>query len=217
MRMGQKVHPIGFRVGIIKNWSSRWFNLKDYKQHTKEDYRIRTFVVDKLGRPAAIDRVEIERSYNLVNVIIHTARPGLIIGRGGAGIEELKRTIDKHVFKGKKGKELRIEVQEIRSPSTHARLVAMGVAEQLERRLPFRAVIKKTLEKIMADKEVKGAKILVKGRLGGHEMARTEWVADGQMPLQTLRADIDYAHEDSRTTWGLIGVKVWIYKGEVFE
>ncbi len=216
--MGQKVHPIGLRVGIIKNWSSRWLNIKDYKNYLKEDYRIRKFVLDTLGRPAAINRVDIERSHNMMNIIIHTARPGLLIGRGGTGIEDLKRVLEQKVLKARKGKEMRIEIQEIRNPTAHARIVAIGIAEQLERRLPFRWIMKQALEKTMANtKEVKGAKILVKGRLGGKEMARTEWMREGQMPLHNLRADIDYAYINANTTWGVIGVKVWIYKGEVFE
>lgn len=215
--MGQKVHPTGLRVGVTKNWYSRWLNKKNYKDYLKEDYRIRMFIMEKLGRVAAIDRVDIERFHNMTNVIIHTARPGMIIGRGGAGIEDVKHAIDRNVLKERRGGGLRIEVQEIRNPSAHARLVAIGIAEQLERRLPFRSVIKRALERIMANKEVKGAKILVKGRLGGNEMARTEWISEGQMPLHNLRADIDYVQEDVRTTWGVIGVKVWIYKGEIFE
>ena len=215
--MGHKTHPIGFRVGIIAPWQSRWFHSKNHKTYLAEDYRIREFTLRILGRAAAIDQINIERSPATITIIIHTARPGLIIGRGGTGIEELKKRIEREFFGGKRAKELRIEVQEIRNPSVHARLVALGVAEQLERRLPFRRVIKQALEKIMAHREAKGAKIMVKGRLDGKEMGRVEWVAKGRMPLHTLRANIDYAEERANTTWGVIGIKVWVYKGEVFE
>lgn len=198
-------------------WYSRWINIKNYNTYLKEDYQVRNFIIKKLGRSAAIDHIDIERSHNMINIIIHTARPGLIIGRGGTGIEELKKLIDSEIFKGKHEKGIRVEIQEIRHPTTYARLVAIGIAEQLERRRRFRSVIKQVIAKIIENKEVLGAKILVKGRLDGKEMGRTEWVADGQMPLNNLRAVIDYAHENAYTTWGVIGVKVWIYKGEVFE
>lgn len=217
--MGHKVHPFVFRLGIVTNWRSRWFNKKQYKDLLKQDLELRKFIENKLDK-AGVESVEIERSANFINVIIKTARPGLVIGRGGSGVEELKQEIKNLIQKS--GSELvktevRLEIEEIKQPTSRARVVAMDVAAQIEKRFPFRRAIKQSLEKIMANSEVKGAKIMVKGRLNGAEIARKEWLKEGKIPLQTLRSNIDYAEATAYTTYGTIGIKIWIYKGEVFN
>lgn len=169
-------------------------------------------------KQAAVDEIEIKRAANSINIIVRAARPGIIIGRGGAGIQEIKKEIISKIFKGQtKGLDIKIDIEEIKKPETHARVVAQNVADQLERRMPFRRVMKQTMDKVTQNSEVRGAKIWISGRLGGTEMAREEWLKIGAMPLQTLRADIDYAQVNAYTTYGVIGVKVWIYKGEKFE
>ena len=215
--MTHKVHPRAFRLGYTADWKSRWFNKKKYKEFLEQDYKLREFVMAKL-KQTAIKEIEIARSANLINIKIHTARPGIIIGRGGTGVQDLKREIISKIFKGQtKGLDIKIDVEEIRKPETHAEIIAQNIAEQLERRRPFRRVIKQTLDKVIQDSDVKGVKISVAGRLGGTEMARQEWLKKGKVPLQTLRADIDYAYVNAYTTYGVIGVKVWVYKGEKFE
>ena len=217
--MGRKVHPFIFRLGIVTNWKSRWFNKKQYADFLKQDIELRDFIMKKLEK-AGINSIEIERSANLVNVIIKTIRPGLVIGRGGGGIEELKKEI-KRVFEKNKSElanmEIRLEIEEVKDPNIQAAIVGMEIASQIERRLPYRRVMKQTLDKIMQNKNAKGAKIVVKGRLNGAEIARKEWLKKGRIPLQTLRSNIDYASKTAYTTYGTIGVKVWIYKGEVFK
>lgn len=206
--MGQKVHPYGFRLGIIKDWRSRWYAEKEYGEHLQEDLRIRSFVKGRLLH-AGVSAVEIERKSNRVHVIVHTARPGIVIGKKGAEIENLKKALQKFAKK-----EVSITIQEIRRPETDAQLTAENVAMQLERRVAFRRAMKKTVLSSMK-LGAKGIKINVAGRLGGAEMARSEWYREGRVPLHTLRADIDYGFAEARTTYGKIGVKVWIYKGEV--
>ena len=206
--MGQKVHPYGFRLGIIKDWRSRWYAEKEYGANLQEDLRIRSFVKKRLTH-AGVSVVEIERKSNRVHVIIHTARPGIVIGKKGAEIETLKKDLQKFAKK-----EISITIQEIRRPETDAQLTAENVAMQLERRVAFRRAMKKTVLSSMK-LGAKGIKINVAGRLGGAEMARSEWYREGRVPLHTLRADIDYWFAEARTTYGKIGVKVWIYKGEV--
>lgn len=206
--MGQKVHPYGFRLGIIKDWRSRWYAEKEYGVHLQEDLRIRSFVKERLLH-AGVSAVEIERKSNRVHVIVHTARPGIVIGKKGAEIENLKKALQKFAKK-----EVSITIQEIRRPETDAQLTAENVAMQLERRVAFRRAMKKTVLSSMK-LGAKGIKIHVAGRLGGAEMARSEWYREGRVPLHTLRADIDYGFAEARTTYGKIGVKVWIYKGEV--
>ena len=206
--MGQKVHPYGFRLGIIKDWRSRWYAEKEYGANLQEDLRIRSFVKKRLTH-AGVSVVEIERKSNRVHVIIHTARPGIVIGKKGAEIETLKKDLQKFAKK-----EVSITIQEIRRPETDAQLTAENVAMQLERRVAFRRAMKKTVLSSMK-LGAKGIKINVAGRLGGAEMARSEWYREGRVPLHTLRADIDYGFAEARTTYGKIGVKVWIYKGEV--
>ena len=215
--MGHHVHPYAFRLGYTTDWKSRWFNRKKYKDYLKQDYYLREFLMARL-KQAAVDEIEIRRSANSINIIVRAARPGIIIGRGGAGIQEIKKEIISKIFKGQtKGLDIKMDIEEVKKPETHARVVAQNIADQLERRMPFRRVIKQTMDKVMQNSEVRGAKIWISGRLGGAEMAREEWLKVGEVPLQTLRADIDYAQVNARTTYGVIGVKVWIYKGEKFE
>ncbi len=217
--MGQKVHPNAFRLGIIKNWKSRWFNKNKYRELLEQDQVLRNFIMKKLAK-TGINSIEIERSANFINIIIQTARPGLVIGRGGAGIEELKKEIRSLLFKKDPAlikTEIRLEIDEVRQPTSQAQVVASDIATQIEKRMPYRRVMKQTLDKIMQNKEVKGAKVMIKGRLNGAEIARKEWLKQGKIPLQTLRSDIDYARATAYTTYGTVGVKVWVYKGEVFD
>ena len=206
--MGQKTHPYGFRLGIIKSWRSRWYSEKDYAAQLQEDLRIRSYVKGRLSH-AGVSSIEIERRSNRVNILISTARPGIVIGKKGAEIENLKKDLQKLT-----PREVSINILEIRRPETDAQLTAENVAMQLERRVAFRRAMKKTVLSSMK-LGAKGIKIQVAGRLGGAEMSRTEWYREGRVPLHTLRADIDYGFAQARTTYGIIGVKVWIYKGEV--
>ena len=225
--MTHKIHPFSNRLVITKNWKSRWFSSKNYQENVQQDYLIRDYIFTNL-KNAGIADIEIERFPNSLSVIIYTSRPGIVIGRGGTGIEQLKKDLNKTLIKkmrfiaGEKRdnfsiSELRIEVREVRESESNARLVALSVAEQLERRMPFRRILKRTLDRIMANKKVLGAKISVAGRLNGADMARTEFVKNGSLPLQTLRADIDYAFIKAVTKYGVSGVKVWIHKGERLE
>jgi small subunit ribosomal protein S3 len=208
--LGQKIHPYGFRLGYNKNWRSRWFSSKEYPQYVYEDHQVRTFVKKKLYH-AGISHIEIERATDKVRVIIYTARPGIVIGRKGAEIEKLKTEL-KNKFK----REFVIEVNEVRRPETEAQLVAENVAMQLERRVAFRRAMKRTIS--LAQKfGAEGIKISCAGRLGGADIARTEWFREGRVPLHTLRADIDYGYATARTTYGIIGVKVWVFKGEILD
>ncbi|MBU1177218.1 MAG: 30S ribosomal protein S3 [Patescibacteria group bacterium] len=217
--MGRKVHPFIFRLGSVTNWKSRWFSKKQYRDFLEQDTKLRSFVVEKLKK-ASVNLVEIERSANNINIIIKTARPGLVIGRGGSGIEDLKNEIKKLLQKNDLTKtkyEVRLEVEEVKDPDIQANIVGMEMASQIEKRLPYRRVMKQTLDKIMQNQKVKGAKILMKGRLNGAEIARKEHLKKGKIPLQTMRSNIDYASSTAYTTYGTIGIKVWIYKGEVFN
>ena len=206
--MGQKVHPIGFRLGIHRNWDSRWFAGREYSQFVLEDYRIREFLRKKAFQ-AGVSKVEIERAANKVRVRIHTARPGIIIGKKGSEIENLKRELQKKIKR-----DVVIDVQEVRKPEVEAQLVAENVALQLVRRVAFRRAMKKSVSSALRFGAL-GIKISCAGRLGGAEMARREWYREGRVPLHTIRADIDYGFAEARTTYGLIGVKVIIFKGEV--
>lgn len=215
--MTHKVHPKIFRIKNLSDWKSQWFSVRKYRENLEKDYRIREFIKKQL-KAAAIDEVIIRRTANSIQILIKAARPGIIIGRGGTGIQDLKKEVIKKIFKGKvKGIDIKIDVEEIRKSETHATIVARNVAEQLERRMPFRRVLKQTVEKVSQNPDVKGIKVRVSGRLNGSEMARTEWLRKGNLPLQTIRANIDYAQENAYTIYGVIGVKVWICKGEVFE
>lgn len=211
--MGHKISPTSLRTGINKDWMSRWFGGRKYTSFLKDDVAVRTYL-DKKLRNTGIDKVEIERGTDMLNIIIYTARPGLLIGRGGGGIEDLKNSIQK-MLKNKVA--IRIEVQEIKNPESSARIMAESIVDQIEKRVPFRRVMKQALSKMIANKQVKGAKVQIGGRLDGAEIARTEHLEEGNLPLQTLRADIDYARATAITTYGTVGVKVWIYKGEKFE
>ncbi len=214
--MGQKVDPRSFRIGITRTWQSRWFgSKKDFATNLESDVQIREYVT-KNWKDAAISSVDIERSPGIVNVIIRTGRPGVLIGRGGTGIEEMIAKIKKAFFSGTQ-MQLKIDVREIRRVEEDAALIAQQVAQNLEKRMPFRRTLKMTLESVKRNRGVQGVKVEVSGRLDGAEMSRREWMADGRIPLQTLRADIDYAQDTARTTYGAIGIKVWIYKGEKFD
>lgn len=201
------------RLGILRPWRSRWFSAREFSKLLKEDVMLRDFL-DKKLKGAFVDSVEIERSPASINLIIRTARPGLLIGRGGEGIEKLKKDTER--FLGKKSG-LKITVEEIKSPEQHAKVMVESIAQDLERRLPFRRVLKQTMAKITASKGVGGAKISLSGRLDGAEMARYEWLKEGRVPLQTLRADVDFARGRAHLPYGDLGIKVWIYKGEVFD
>lgn len=213
--MTHKVHPKIFRIGETTTWKSRWFNLKKYKEQLKEDVAIREYLSKKLEK-LSVEPIEIERSPNLINIIINTSRPGLLIGRGGSGTEELKKQIIKKALKPKEKekREIRIEIREIKQPSLSAAIVAQEVADKIEKRIPFRRVMKEAMRRIMENKEARGAKIKVAGRLDGAEIARREFLKKGEMPLQTLRADIDYSEKRAYCTYGVIGIKIWIYRGE---
>ncbi|RPH87672.1 MAG: 30S ribosomal protein S3 [Desulfobacteraceae bacterium] len=205
--MGQKVHPIGFRLGYSKVWNSRWFADKDFSKLLQEDKTIRGFLKKRLYE-AGIARLEIERAANKAKIIIFTARPGIVIGKKGAQIESLKKELE-----GIIQREVIIDIQEVRKPETEAQLVAENVAQQLERRVAFRRAMKKAVNSALKF-GAKGIKISCAGRLGGAEMARSEWYREGRVPLHTLRADIDYGFAEAATTYGLIGVKVIMFKGE---
>lgn len=207
--MGQKVSPHGLRVGIIKDWSSTWYaDKKDYSDNLVEDYKIRKYLKNLL-KPAGINKLDITRKGNSVKVDIHAAKPGMIIGKGGAAIEELKVKLKKQI-----GKDIAINIVEVKDIDLAATLVAESIATQLEKRISFRRAMKQAMQKTMRAGAL-GIKTAVSGRLGGAEIARTEHYNEGTIPLQTLRADIDYGFAEAKTTYGIIGVKVWIYKGEV--
>ena len=208
--MGQKVNPIGLRLGIVKTWESRWFGGKNYAEYILEDYKLRKFIKDKLYH-AGVSRIEIERSSKRVRLRIYTSRPGIVIGKKGTEIALLKNNIEKIT-----DREVLIDIQEIRKPEIDAQLVAENVALQIERRVAFRRAMKRGVSSAMRFGAL-GVKIICSGRLGGAEMARTEWYREGRVPLHTLRADIDYGFIDARTTYGVIGVKVFIFKGEVLK
>ena len=207
--MGQKVHPIGFRLGVIKTWEGRWYaNRKEYTGLLHEDIQVRSLIMRRLA-DAGISHVEIERSANQMTVIISAAKPGIVIGKAGAKVEELRRVLESTT-----GKKVRVTIQEIRQPEIDATLVARSIAEQLERRVAFRRAMKQAVQRAMRF-GAKGVRVQVGGRLGGSEMSRSEWEREGRVPLHTLRADIDYGQAEAHTTFGVIGVKAWIYKGEV--
>ncbi|HET9001864.1 MAG TPA: 30S ribosomal protein S3 [bacterium] len=206
--MGQKIHPIGLRLGIIKDWESKWYAEKNFPDLIQEDQTLRRHIKKKLGR-AGISRIEIERTANRVRITIHSARPGIIIGRGGTGIDALKKELDALT-----GKQIQLNVQEIRRAELEATLVAQNVASQLERRVAYRRAMKQAVARTLRS-GAKGIRISCSGRLAGAEIARYEWYRDGRVPLQTLRADIDFGVAEALTTYGRIGVKVWIYRGDV--
>lgn len=217
--MGKKINPLSYRTGITKPWPVRWFLRGKYPAFLEEDEAIRKTIRAKIAL-AGISAIEIERTAGHLKVLIKAARPGFIIGRGGKGIEDLNKAIEKAlaaVRKTKASVSLSVNVEELKRSEISAPYVAQQIAWDVEKRLPFRRTMKKHLESIMQNKEVKGAKILMAGRLDGNEIARTEWLGRGSLPLQTLRADIDYGQSTAFTTYGTVGIKVWIYKGEIFE
>lgn len=209
--MGQKINPRSMRLQIDKDWQSKWFATKDYATLLVEDLKLRRAAERKLGKRAGAARIDIERSPNQVTVTIYTSKPGVVIGRGGSGAEELKRILSKLT-----SDPVKISIEEVKKPETHALLVAENIANQLERRISFRRAMKVSVDNAMKA-GMKGAKVMVSGRLNGAEMSRRQSTSQGSIPLHTMRADIDYAQAVARTTYGVIGVKVWIYKGEKFN
>jgi len=208
--LGQKVNPIGIRLGIVKTWESRWFGGKNYAQYILEDHKLRTFIKKKLYH-AGVSRIEIERSSRRVRLRIFTSRPGIVIGKKGAEISQLKKELEKMTTH-----EIFIDIQEVRKPEIEAQLVSENVALQIVRRVAFRRAMKRGVSSAMRFGAL-GVKIICAGRLGGAEMARTEWYREGRVPLHTLRADIDYGFSEARTTYGIVGVKVFIFKGEILK
>jgi small subunit ribosomal protein S3 len=224
--MSHKVHPKSFRLRNTADWFSRWFQKDGYAEALREDYLIRNYLEKKL-KETGFEEIEIERFSGKITVFISTARPGLIIGRGGSGIEELRKEMVKIISKEKKSRpqekqegaksEIRLEIREIKNPWDSASLTAQWVVQQLERRMPYRRVMKQAITKVMMGKEVQGIKVEVAGRLGGADIARKETLKKGRLPLQTMRAKIDYSAKEAKTTYGMVGVKVWFYKGEKFD
>ena len=208
--MGQKVNPIGLRLGIVKTWESRWFSDKKYAEYIRVDYNLRKFIKKKLFH-AGISRIEIERSAKRIRLRIHTARPGIVIGKKGTEIERLKKEIEDKV-----SQEVTIDIQEVRKPEIDAQLLAENVAMQIERRVAFRRAMKRGVTSAIRFGAL-GVKVICAGRLGGAEMARTEWYREGRVPLHTLRADIDYGFTEARTTYGTIGIKAYVFKGEILK
>ena len=234
--MTHVAHPYGLRLGIINDWKSRWFDKRAYRRHLKVDTLLREFLWKELSA-ILVDSIDIERSPRTIHIIVSTSQPGLLIGRGGEGAEKLKEKVRKFVArvelrsaliekrrgldaieKQEKGKlNVKLTIEEVRLPETRASIVAQMVVQDLERRMPFRRILKNTLEKVMTNKDVLGVKVSMKGRLDGAEMGRHEWLRKGRIPLQTLRADIDYASRPARLPYGMIGIKVWIYRGDIFD
>ena len=206
--MGQKVNPHGLRVGVIKDWGSKWYAEKEFADYLVEDHELRVFLKNKLYS-AGISKIEIERASDRVKVIIYTAKPGVVIGKGGSEIEKVKAELQKMT-----GKKVIVDIKEVKRPDKDAQLVAENIAQQLENRISFRRAMKSCMSRTMKSGAL-GVKTAVAGRLGGADMARTEFYSEGTIPLQTLRADIDYGFAEADTTYGKVGVKVWIYKGEV--
>lgn len=223
--MSHKVHPKIFRIRGIEDWLSQGFYGKKPLKGVKEDFIIRSFLTKKL-KESSLERIEIERYLNKINIVIYSARPGIIIGRGGEGIEKLRVDLLKEIFKKNNlslvewkdlDRKLKMEVKEVSNSWTSSVLVGQWIVQRIEKRMPFRKTIKQALEKILVNKEVKGVKIQVSGRLDGSQIARSEWLERGRLPRQTIRADIDYSLSEARCTYGTIGIKVWIYKGDKFD
>jgi small subunit ribosomal protein S3 len=212
--MGQKVHPTGIRLGIVKDWTSKWYaDSKTFPEYIRADHQLRVLIKKKL-KDASVSRITIERPSKKANITIHTARPGIVIGKKGEDIEKLRSEVAKLI--GMKLQDVRININEVRKPELDAQLVAEGVAQQLERRVMFRRAMKRAVTNTMRV-GAEGVKVKVGGRLNGAEIARSEWYREGRVPLHTLRADIDYGTAEAHTTYGVIGVKVWIFKGEIFD
>jgi small subunit ribosomal protein S3 len=218
--MGHKVHPKSFRIKDTADWESRWLSKKDFPKYLEEDFIIRRFLIQKL-KEASVQNIEIERFADKINIIVNTSRPGLVIGRGGTGAETLRKEIEKKILFGKKNvprqkREIKIEIREVKDPWLSASLVGQNIAQQLEKRMPFRRVLKQMIEKTAAHRDVKGVRIEISGRLDGRTIAGREWLKRGRMPRQTIRADIDFSTTEAHCSYGVIGIKVWIYKGEKF-
>lgn len=211
--MGQKVDPRSFRLKQSQTWRSKWFARKGFGVCLEHDHAIRSFLTKKM-KEAGLSRIEIERSANTITIIVHTSRPGVVIGRGGSGVEELKRTLKQKYLKPRQ--ELRLNIQEVAKPYLDAEIVVRMMAEQIEKRMPFRRVMKQMIMQVERA-GAKGVKLIIAGRLNGAEIARTEKLSSGKVPLHTIRADIDYAQGQALTAYGTIGIKAWIYKGEVFQ
>jgi len=214
--MSHKVHPKIYRLKNLQEWGSRWLDKKKFSQYLESDFLIRKYLEKKVKK-LNVEKIEIERFPNKIVILIYSARPGLIIGRGGSGVEELKKELEKKVFKNKVKIELKLEVKEIKNPWLSAALSAQWIAQQIEKRAGYKRTLKWALEKIMVLKENQGARVEVSGRLDGSEIARREWLSQGNLPRQTIRAIIDYNEERAFCTYGTIGIKVWIYKGERFD
>jgi small subunit ribosomal protein S3 len=206
--VGQKVHPKGFRIGIIRDWDSNWYADRDYTDLLHEDYKLRHYIKEHFYT-AGISKVEIQRTGNRVRVTIHTAKPGIVIGRGGMEVEKLKADLIKMT-----NKNVNINIQEIKKPELDAQIVAENIAQQLEKRISFRRAMKQTVGRTMRAGAI-GIKVAISGRLGGAEIARSEWYSEGKVPLHTLRADVDYGFAEANTTYGKIGIKVWVNRGEI--
>lgn len=213
--MSHRVNPKIFRLRKNSDWDSRWMSKKKFPEYLEEDFKIRNFIEKEL-KDAGIEKVEIDRFPDKIDIIISTARPGLIIGRGGQGVQKVRNELMSKVLKGKEKRGLKIEIKGVRDPWVSATLSGQWIARELEKRTPFRKVLKRALSKIMSHKDMKGARIQVAGRLNGSEIARTEWIKEGKLPRQTIRADIDYSETKAFCGYGVIGVKVWLYKGEKF-
>ncbi len=211
--MGRKINPKLFRIGVINQWNSKWFSRKDYISFLQQDIKIKKFL-EKQFANASMAKIDIERSATDLNLIIHTAKPGVIIGRGGQGVEDLKKKIKKQFLQPKQS--VQITIQEVQNPNLSAELVGQSIVADLEKRMPFRRAMKQAIGRV-EKAEAQGVKVIVAGRLNGAEIARSEKLSSGRLPLTTLRADVDYAEKRANTTYGVIGVKVWIYKGEKFE
>lgn len=224
--MTHRVHPYVFRLGETTTWKSRWFQPKKFKAYLREDTLLREWLWKRLAG-VHVSSIEIERSPTTLTLIIRTSRPGILIGRGGEGIERLKEDVERKIrtiaetspdrVRTHEKREVKLTIEEVRFPETDAHIVAAQIREDIERRIRFRRILKQTVEKVAAHKEVKGVKVMLSGRLDGAEMSRTQWLKNGRIPLQTIRANVDYAFMEAQTTYGVIGIKVWIYKGDVYE
>ena len=212
--MGQKVHPTGIRLGIVKDWTSKWYaDSKEFPEHVRADHQLRVYIKNKL-KDASVSKITIERPSRKANITIHTARPGIVIGKKGEDIEKLRAEVAQMI--GMAIQDVRINISEVRKPELDAQLVAEGIAQQLERRVMFRRAMKRAVTNTMRV-GAEGIKVKVGGRLNGAEIARSEWYREGRVPLHTLRADIDYGFTEANTTYGVIGVKVWVFKGEILD
>lgn len=222
--MTHRVHPYIFRIGHATNWKSRWFRAHKFSEYLREDALLREWLEKKL-RKNHIEAIEIERAPSVIRVFVKTSRPGILIGRGGEGSEKLKGEVEAYLAKIRKRfksvpaqkAELKLTIEEVRAPETHALIAGQMIADEIEKRIPYRRTLKQAIDRIFGSKGIEGVKIMIKGRLDGNEIARTEWLKKGRIPLQTIRANIDFAHRTAYTTYGTIGIKVWIYKGDIFE